>query len=64
MFKKLLPRVTEIKMQAPFNESLFPYKNEEDQLVKTKMQLSNLSTFVVLDFSNLCKDEQVKIGPE
>ena len=28
------------------------------------MQMSNLQTYVVLDFSNLCNNSEVKIGPE
>jgi hypothetical protein len=29
LFRKLLPKVCEVKVQAPFKESFFPYKDEQ-----------------------------------
>lgn len=39
--KELLPRVYRLKIEAPFKKSLFPYKNENNELIKTPMQTSN-----------------------
>jgi len=41
LFKKLIPRVCELKIKAPFKASFFPYKNEEEKLILTPMQMSN-----------------------
>jgi hypothetical protein len=53
-----------LKVQAPFKESFFPYKNEEEILVKTPMQMGSDHTYVIIDFSNISPEKETKIGPE
>ena len=57
------PRVFRLNLKAPFKDSLFPYKNENSELIQTPMQMSDQSTYLILDFSELSsKDsDQVKI---
>lgn len=56
-----MPRVCDLKIKAPFRESLFPYKNTDGKLVQGPMQMNMNKTFVVLDFSKFSDEKETKI---
>ena len=58
----IYPRVKHVKLVHPCEESLFPYKNEEGEMVTAPLQLSNEPTFVSLDFSAFSSKDNVAIG--
>lgn len=62
LVEAIYPRVKHMKIVHPCEESLFPYKNEEGELIETPLQLSNEPTFVSIDFTAFSQKEQVQIG--
>lgn len=56
------PRVKHLKVVFPCEECLFPFKNEEGEMMIAPMQLSNLPTFVSIDLSEFSNKDIVQIG--
>ena len=40
VIRNIYPRVAHIKIQSPFPDSLFPFKNDKGELIQTPMQMS------------------------
>lgn len=57
LIEAIYPRVKHLKIVHPCEESLFPYKNEEGELIETPLQLSNEPTFVSIDFTAFSQKE-------
>ena len=62
LIEAIYPRVKHLKLVNPLEESLFPYKNEEGEMMAAPLQLSNDPTFVSLDLSEFSKKDVVEIG--
>jgi hypothetical protein len=58
----LVPRLNELQLRHPCEDSLFPYKDEEGRLMLQPMQMSNQRTAVVIDFSNFSSEGEVQIN--